>query len=61
MTREAQFVLSGYFRLADQDKLQVSQMIERYMATAIPLRQEMVERISVVFHPPPFGCLICGR
>ena len=59
MTKEARFVLSGFFRLTDHDKLEVSQMIERYMTAAIPLRQEIVERVSVVFHPPPFGCLIC--
>jgi hypothetical protein len=53
--------MSAFFRLTDQDKLAVSQLIERYMTTAIPLRQEMVERISVIFQPAPFGCPICGQ
>jgi hypothetical protein len=61
MTQEARFVISAFFRLTDQDKLEVSQLIERYIKTAIPLRQEMVERISVIFQPAPFGCPICGK
>ena len=61
MTPEARFVLSAFFRLSDQDKHEVSQMIERYLTTGVPLRQGMVEEISVIFHPPPYGCPICGR
>jgi len=61
MTPEAQFVLSAFFRLSDHDKLEVSQTIERYLTTGVPLRQDMVEDISVIFHPPPYGCPICGR
>jgi hypothetical protein len=53
--------MSAFFRLTDRDKLEVSQLIERYMTTAIPLRQEMVERISVIFQPAPLGCPICGQ
>ncbi len=61
MSQAARFVLSAFFRLTDQDKLEVAQMIERYMTTAVPLREVMVEDISVIFHPPPYGCPICSR
>ena len=54
-------VLSAFFRLSDHDKLEVSQIIERYLTTGVPLRQGMVEQISIIFHPPPYGCPICGR
>jgi hypothetical protein len=61
MTPEARFVLSAFFRLSDHDKLEVSQMIERYLTIGVPLRQGMVEDISIIFCPPPFGCPICSR
>jgi hypothetical protein len=61
MTPEVRFVLSAFFRLSDHDKLEVSQMIERYLTIGVPLRQGMVEDISIIFHPPPFGCPICSR
>jgi hypothetical protein len=61
MSQEARFVLSAFFRLTDNDKLEVWQMIERYMTTGVPLRQAMVEQISVIFHPAPYGCPICGH
>lgn len=59
MTRQARFVMSAFFRLSENEKREVANTIEYYMGTAIPLRENMVEDISVVFDPPPFGCPIC--
>jgi hypothetical protein len=61
VSNRADFVMSAFFRLTDHEKERVAKQIQEYLCTGIPLRPMMEEKITVVLHPPPLGCPICGR
>jgi hypothetical protein len=61
MSQQVKFVLSAFFRLSDIEKEQAAAQIQRYLSVGIPIRNFIEETTTVVLHPPPFGCPICGE
>ena len=61
MSPHVRFILSAFFRLTDVEKRQAVDQMQQYLTTGIPIRPFIEETTTVVLHPRPYGCPICGE